>query len=213
MATAIIFGSPGSGKTVNSTLLPGKTLLLSSDNSAIVLRKFDRPNLTIKVVTSFKEYVDEFDKATESKQYDHIITDCLTDIIDAFIVECRESGKFGDIRQAYMLAYTKIKALVRRAAYCDTHCVFNCWEDVDNTTLATGEIGVHRSPMMPAKIKQQVCGLCNIIAYVTKAKDKNDNWRWYYLLEGNETLMCKDQLYLRKSCLPENLFTEVANVK
>lgn len=208
MATAIIFGAPGSGKTVNSTMLPGKTLLLSSDNSAVVLKRFDRPNLEVKVVKSFKEYIEEFDKATESKNYDNIITDCLTDIIDAFIVECRESGKFGDVRQAYMLAYTKIKALVRRAAYCDTHCVFNCWEDVESTTLATGEIGVHRSPMLPAKIKQQICGLCNIIAYVTTATDKNGNKRWFYLLEGNPTLMCKDQLFIRKNCLPEKLFEE-----
>lgn len=206
MATAIIFGAPGSGKTVNSTLLPGKTLLLSSDNSAVVLNRFERPNLTIKVVTSFKEYIEEFDKATASKQYDHIITDCLTDIIDAYIVECRESGKFGDIRQAYMIAYTKIKALVRRAAYCDTHCVFNCWEDVEDTTLATGDLAVHRSPMLPSKIKQQICGLCNVIAYVTTAVDKEGNKRWYYILEGTPTLMCKDQLHIRKTCLPEKLF-------
>lgn len=211
MATAIIFGAPGAGKTVNSTLLPGKNLLLSSDNSAIVLKRFDRPNLTVKVVTSFAEYVEEFEKATTSKQYDHIITDCLTDIIDAFIVECRMSDKFHDIRQAYMLAYTRIKALVRNAAYCDTHCVFNCWEDVDNTTLATGEIGIMRSPMLPAKIKQQVCGLCNIIAYVTTAPDKKGDKRWYYITEGNPQLMCKDQLFLRKNCMPENLFTEVTN--
>ena len=213
MSTAIIFGAPGSGKTVNSTLLPGKNLLLSSDNSAVVLKRFERPNLTIKVVTSFKEYIDEFDKATESKQYDHIITDCLTDIIDAFIVECRESGKFGDIRQAYMVAYTKIKALVRRAAYCDTHCVFNCWEDVEQITSATGEFITYRSPMLPAKIKQQVCGLCNIIAYVTTATDKGGNKRWYYITDGNPSLMCKDQLFTRRSCMPEDLFTETKNNK
>ena len=208
MATAIIFGAPGAGKTINSTAVSGKTLLLSSDNSAVVLRKFDRPNLEIKVVKSFKEYIEEFDKATESKNYDNIITDCLTDIIDAFIVECRESGKFGDVRQAYMLAYTKIKALVRRAAYSDTHCIFNCWEDVKDTMLATGEIGVHRSPMLPDKIKQQICGLCNIIAYVTTATDKKGDKRWYYITEGNPQLMCKDQLYLRKNCMPEKLFEE-----
>ena len=129
MATAIIFGAPGSGKTTNSTLVPGKTLLLCSDNSSLVLKNFDRPNLTIKEIPSFKEYIECFDAATASKQYDTVITDCLTDIIDGFIVECRESGKFPDVRQAYLLAYTKIKALVRRAAHCGTNCLFNCWED------------------------------------------------------------------------------------
>ena len=206
MATAIVFGAPGSGKTVNSTLVPGKTLLISSDNSAIVLKHFDRKNLTVKEAKSFKEYIELFDDATASKQYDTVITDCLTDIIDGFIVECRESGKFQDVRQAYMLAYTKIKALVRRAAYCGTDCIFNCWEDTEEISLPSGEIANRLSPMLPAKIKQQVCGLCNVIAYVTTAVGKDGNKRWYYITEGSPALMAKDQLACRKNCLPENLF-------
>lgn len=206
MATAIIFGAPGTGKTVNSTLVPGKTLLLSSDNSAVVLNNFKRDNLTIKPVATFKDYLDEFEKATTSKQYDTIITDCLTDIIDGFIVECRESKAFNDIRQAYMLVYTKVKALARKAAYCGTDCIFNCWEDVEEITTPSGEMKNRLSPMLPSKIKQQVCGLCNVIAYVTTAEDKNGNKRWYYVTEARDTLMVKDQLGCAKSLMPENLF-------
>ncbi len=206
MATAIIYGAPGTGKTVNSTLVPGKTLLLSSDNSAVVLNNFKRDDLTIKAVATFKDYLDEFEKATTSKQYDTIITDCLTDIIDGFIVECRESKAFNDIRQAYMLVYTKVKALARKAAYCGTDCIFNCWEDVEEITTPSGEIKNRLSPMLPSKIKQQVCGLCNVIAYVTTATDKDGNKRWYYVTEARDTLMVKDQLGCAKSLMPENIF-------
>ena len=206
MATAIIYGAPGTGKTVNSTLVPGKTLLLSSDNSSVVLNNFKRENLTIKPVATFKDYLDEFEKATTSKQYDTIITDCLTDIIDGFIVECRESKAFNDIRQAYMLVYTKVKALARKAAYCGTDCIFNCWEDVEEITTPSGEIKNRLSPMLPSKIKQQVCGLCNVIAYVTTATDKDGNKRWYYVTEARDTLMVKDQLGCAKSLMPENIF-------
>ena len=206
MATAIIYGAPGSGKTVNSTLVPGKTLLLSSDNSAVVLNNFKRENLTIKPIATFKDYLDEFEKATTSKQYDTIITDCLTDLIDGYIVECRESKAFNDIRQAYMLVYTKVKALARKAAYCGTDCIFNCWEDIEEITTPSGEIKNRLSPMLPSKIKQQVCGLCNVIAYVTTANDKDGNKRWYYVTEARDTLMVKDQLGCAKSLIPENLF-------
>ena len=206
MSTAIIYGAPGTGKTVNSTLVPGKTLLLSSDNSAVVLNNFKREDLTVKAVATFKDYLDEFEKATTSKQYDTIITDCLTDIIDGFIVECRESKTFNDIRQAYMLVYTKVKALARKAAYCGTDCIFNCWEDVEEITTASGEVKNRFSPMLPAKIKQQVCGLCNVIAYVTTATDKDGNKRWYYVTEARDTLMAKDQLGCAVSLMPENLF-------
>ena len=206
MSTAIIYGAPGTGKTVNSTLVPGKTLLLSSDNSAVVLNNFKRENLTVRPVATFKDYLDEFEKATTSKQYDTIITDCLTDLIDGYIVECRESKAFNDIRQAYMLVYTKVKALARKAAYCGTDCIFNCWEDVEEITTPSGEIKNRLSPMLPSKIKQQVCGLCNVIAYVTTAVDKEGNKRWYYVTEARDTLMAKDQLGCAKSLMPEKLF-------
>ena len=100
MAVMCLYGQPGSGKTVNSTRLPGKTLLISSDNSALVLKNFERPNLTVKPASNFKEFVDAFEDATKNKQYDNIIVDCLTDLIDAYIVEIREGNvtplKVGD---------------------------------------------------------------------------------------------------------------------
>ncbi len=206
MATAIIFSPPGGGKTVNATLLPGKSLLLSSDNSAIVLKNFERTDLTVREITSFKDFITAFEEATSSKQYDNVITDCLTDLIDGFIVECRENNTFSDVRQAYMAIYNKVKYLVRKAAHCGTNCVFTCWEDAEEIYLPTGEPKMRLSPMLPAKIKQQVCGLCNVIGYVTTANDKAGNKRWYYVTEGSATLMAKDQIACRKSCTPEKLF-------
>ena len=206
MAVMCLYGQPGSGKTVNATRLPGKSLLISSDNSAIVLKNFERPNLVVKEAQGFKDFVDIFEEATANKQYDNIIVDCLTDLIDAYIVEIRENGFSGDIRQYYLAVYTKVKFLVRKAAFCDTNVVFNCWEDVETVTLQTGEIANRVSPMLPAKIKQQVCGLCNIVAYVTSANDKNNVKQWFYVTEGSPTVMAKDQLFLRKSCMPENAF-------
>ena len=212
MATAIIYGAPGSGKTINTTRIPGKSLLLSSDNSALVLNNFERPNLTIKEVKNFKDFVEAFEAATASKIYDNIIVDCLTDLIDAYIVEIREHGFSGDIRQHYLAIYTKVKFLVRKAAYCDTNCIFNCWEDAEIGELSTGEMARCVSPMLPAKIKQQVCGLCNVVGRVTSAIDKQGNRQWYFFTEaGKETIMAKDQMYLRKNCLPEDIFTAPKN--
>lgn len=208
MAVMCLYGQPGSGKTVNATRLPGKSLLLSSDNSSLVLKHFERPNLTIKEVKNFKEFTEAFEAATANKQYDNIITDCLTDLIDAYIVEIREKGFSGDIRQHYLAIYTKVKFLVRQAAFCGTDCVFNCWEDIEQVTLPSGEIVNRVSPMLPAKIKQQVCGLCNIVAYVTSGVSKQSGEKqWYYITEGSPTIMAKDQLFMRKFCLPEDAFT------
>ena len=205
MATAIIYGAPGSGKTINTTRIPGKSLLLSSDNSARVLDNFERPNLTIKEAKSFKDFVDDFEAATASKQYDNIIVDCLTDIMDAHIVDVRMKGFSGDIRQHYLDMYTRVKALVRKAAYCETNVVLNCWEDMFEKTLPSGEVVNYIAPAIPAKIRNNVCGLCNFVAYVSSAV-KDGNRQWYFTLEGTDSLMAKDQIFMRKNCLPENVF-------
>ena len=202
-----LYGPPGAGKTVNSTRIPGKTLLLSSDNSALVLRNFERPNLTVKPVKNFSEFMDNFNEATASKQYDNIIVDCLTDIIDAYIVDVRIKGFSGDIRQHYLEVYTRVKDLVRRAAYCDTNVVFNCWEDMFEKTLSDGRIVNYLCPAIPAKIRNNFCGLCNIVAYVASTV-KDGKRQWYFQMEGGDSMMAKDQLTMRKVCLPENVFDE-----
>lgn len=211
MAVMLLYGQPGSGKTIQATRLPGKTLLLSSDNSSHVLRNFNRPNLTIVEVEGFTEWVAAFEEATASKQYDNIVSDCLTDLVDSFVVKLREDGFNGDIRQYYLAVYNKVKYLVRKAAFCGTNCVFTCWEETDTVTMPNGEIVNRVTPMLPAKIKQQVCGLCNIVAYVTSANDKQGNRQWYYVTEGTPAVMAKDQLYMRKNCMPEDIFTAPEN--
>lgn len=201
-----LYGPPGAGKTVNSTRIPGKNLLLSSDNSALVLRNFDRPNLTIQSVESFKDFENAFMEATKTKQYDNIIVDCLTDIMDAHIVSVRMKGFSGDIRQHYLDMYTRVKHLVRKAAYCDTTTVLNCWEDMFEKTLPSGEVVNYIAPAIPAKIRNNVCGLCNFVAYVSSAV-KDGNRQWYFVLEGTDSLMAKDQIFMRKNCLPEHIFS------
>jgi hypothetical protein len=62
-------------------------------------------------------------------------------------------------------------------------------------------------PNLPAKIRPQIIGLCNIVGQMAKAKDKDGVMRWYLVTEDSETRYgCKDQLYGRKSCMPEDLF-------
>ena len=122
------------------------------------------------------------------------------------LMQASLSKTFQDVRQAYMLVYTKVKALARSAAHCGTNVIFNCWEDSEEIATPSGEIKTRFSPMLPAKIKQQVCGLCNVIAYVTTATDKDGNKQWYYITEPRDTLMVKDQISCRKYCKPEDLF-------
>jgi hypothetical protein len=114
-------------------------------------------------------------------------------------------GFSGDIRQHYLDMYTRVKDLVRKAAYCDTNVIFNCWEDTFEKALPTGEVVNYTAPALPSKIRNNVCGLCNFVAYVSSAV-KDEKRQWYFSFEGGDRLMAKDQIFMRKNCLPENLF-------
>ena len=216
MANALIYTQSGGGKTCNSTLVTApnrkKNLLICSDNSSIVLNNFERPNLIIKNVGTVKDFIGEYQAGYTSKKYDNIILDNLSDLIDMWLLELDESGKFRDFRQAYQLVYQSLKRLSRESALVDCNTIFTAWSDNVEITLPTGEVATRTQPKIPAKILDNICGLMNVVAYINTATDKDGNKRWYYVTEGKPTLIAKDQIACRKSCMPEDIFT-VANEK
>ena len=211
MANALIYTQSGGGKTVNSTLVSapkrGKNLLICTDNSSIVLQNFERSNLTIHNVSNVKEFIDTYRAAYESKKFDNIILDNLSDLIDMWLLELDDSGKFRDFRQAYQLVYQSLKRLSRESTTLVCNTIFTAWSDNVEITLPNGEIATRLQPKIPAKILDNVCGLMNVVAYINTAIDNDGGKRWYYVTEGKPTLMAKDQIACRKSCLPEDIFT------
>ena len=217
MANALIFTQSGGGKTVNSTLVVAprrkKNLLICTDNSSIVLKNFDRPNLTIQNVGTVKDFVDAYQAGYQSKKYDNIILDNLSDLIDMWLLELDASGKFKDFRQAYQLVYQSLKRLTRESTTLDCNTIFTAWCDSVEITLPSGEVATRMQPKIPAKILDNVCGLMNVVAYINTATDKDGNKRWYYVTEGKPTLIAKDQIACRKSCMPEDIFTIPSTTK
>ena len=94
---ALIFGNSGSGKTVNSTLVKGKNLLINTDNSSIVLQNFDRPNLDIISVDNVSDFLTSYKEGYKSKKYDNIILDNISDFFDMYILELDATGKGGPL--------------------------------------------------------------------------------------------------------------------
>lgn len=221
MSVAMIWGSPGSGKTVAATApKKEKILLLCSDNSAVVLNMFERKNVTIERVEHWldpgdgKNYFSkQFENALASGKYTLIVVDNLTDIKEMALLEIEEEGKIRDIRQVYQAVYQAIKRLTRMAANAKCHVTFTAWDDAEQITKGDGTLALRQSPNLPRKILPQVLGLCNIVGQMAKAKDKSGVTHWFLITEDSETRYgCKDQLYGRKSIMPENLF-EAPEVK
>ena len=233
MAVALIYSQSGGGKTVNSTLVKGgflevsrgqiiehepkgRNLLLCSDNSSISLNSFDRPNLDILPVWNWLEKDNEgkdqeninrtFEDAAMSKKYDNVIFDNVTSIFNNAILEMDESGKFKDMRQAYSLIYNGLRRLSIRAAQAQVNVIFTAWHETEDITLPDGKVARRIQPKLPGKILDDFTGMCNIVAYINSV-EKEGKKIWYYKLEGNMLLYAKDQIFNRKSCMPEDLFS------
>ena len=215
MPVAMIWGSPGSGKTVAATApKKEKIKLLCSDNSAIVLNMFDRKNVDIERVEHWldpgdgKNYFSkQFETALASKKYTLIVVDNLTDIKEMALLEIEEQGRIKDIRQVYQAVYQAIKRLTRMAANAQCHVTFTAWDEGEEITKADGTLALRQQPNLPSKIRPQVIGLCNIVGQMCKGKDKDGKMSWFLITEDSETRYgCKDQLYGRKFVMPENLF-------
>ena len=215
MAVAMIWGSPGSGKTVAATApKKEKILLLCSDNSSVVLNMFDRKNVTVERVEHWIDpgdgknyFTKQFETALASGKYTLIVCDNLTDVKELALMEIQEEGKIKDIRQVYQCVYMAIKRLTRLAANAKCHVTFTAWDDAEEIIRQDGTQALRQYPNLPKKILPQVLGLCNIVGQMAKAKDKSGEMRWFLITEDSETRYgCKDQLYGRKSCMPENLF-------
>ena len=160
MATALIWGSPGSGKTVASTAPKNeKILLLCSDNSSVVLNMFDRKNVTVERVEHWLDQGDgknyfskQFEDALASGKYTLIVVDNLTDIKELALMEIQEKGVIKDIRQVYNVVYMAIKRLTRMAANAKCHVTFTAWDDAEEITRQDGTLALRQFPNLPKKI-------------------------------------------------------------
>lgn len=214
MSVAMIWGSPGSGKTVAATApKKEKILLLCSDNSSVVLNMFDRPNVTVERVEHWIKqggstcFAGQFEKAVVSGKYSLIVVDNLTDLKELALLEIEEEGKIRDIRQIYLAVYQAIKRLTRIAANAKCHVTFTAWDDSEEITKADGTLALRQFPNLPKKILPQVLGLCNVVGQMSKGLNKAGEMTWYLITEDSETRYgCKDQLYGRKYVKPEELF-------
>lgn len=215
MSVAMIWGSPGSGKTVAATApKKEKILLLCSDNSSVVLNMFDRKNVTVERVEHWIDQGDgknyffkQFENAINSGKYTLIVVDNLTDIKELALLEIDEHGKVKDVRQIYQMVYMAIKRLTRLAANAKCHVTFTAWDDSEEIIRQDGTMALRQFPNLPKKILPQVLGLCNIVGQMAKKADKTGTMRWFLVTEDSETRYgCKDQLHGRKAIMPEDLY-------
>jgi phage nucleotide-binding protein len=175
---------------------------------------FDRKNVAVERVEHWIDpgdgenyFTRQFEKALTSGKYTLIVVDNLTDLKELAIQEIEDAGKIKDIRQIYQAVYMALKRLTRMAANAKCHVTFTAWDDSEEITKADGTLAIRQYPNLPKKVLPQILGLCNVVGQMSKAKNKAGETVWYVITEDSETRYgCKDQVYGRKSLMPDKLY-------
>ncbi len=155
------------------------------------------------MISRFSHY---FREEADVKKHKTIIVDNVTDIIDRWLLELGAQGKnYGNAEiRDYQTVYNGIKRLARKAAIADIDVIFNFWQDSYMITQPDGTQISMISPKMPQKILENICGLANIVAHIETVEKDGETMGFYRL--GSNNIYAKDQLYCRKTCMPEDLF-------
>lgn len=211
--TALTYCQSGGGKTFNALRLPGQKIMLSSDRSYNFAAKGVK-DLEIMDITRWlpdkagkeKCFQELFDQAVAKKPVT-IIIDNLSDLIDMAVLELIGSdGASKDNRQSYQAVYMAIRRLTRSANYVGCNVLYTAWLTVSEITMPDGTVLQRFAPKLPAKITDNVCGLCNMVAYIGQ-QERNGQNIWYYDMRGTNVLLAKDQVWGRKVCAPDKLFS------
>lgn len=208
----MIYGKNGDGKTVNAVRVNAKKkILLSLDYAAVVLNNFPdyAKGCEIRYVEHYtdKDMVGKprdgfrqvFEKAIADKP-DVIIIDNISSLFEKGILELNQRSK--DPRRDYMIVYQDLKRLMYEANELNCDVIILAWEKIDEIPNEEGEI-IHRArPDVPDKILSSLCGLCQVVGKVRHTPDG----RYYFDYSNADHMFGKDQLFLRKNGLPENIF-------
>ena len=148
----IVYGGAGTGKTVLCSTAP-QPVILSAEAGLLSLRKFNLPYILITDYKALEEAYLWVMKSNESKQFNTICLDSLSEIAEVVLTDLKSKTK--DPRKAYGEVQDQVLSLLR--SFRDMpqkHVYFSAKQEKLKDELTGGFI---YGPMMPGtKLPQQV---------------------------------------------------------
>lgn len=200
--TALIYGSPGAGKTTVLGKLPGKTLLIDIDHSSDVLAGNENVDIVFinNDLTNLLPVLDELEKG---HNYDNICIDNLSELEHAMLTAYGRAGNNDGVPglQDYGRVNYKLMDYVRRFRGLNGNIIFTAWEVPKEIVSPTGEKYNQFQPDLRDKVQHNICGLCNVVG---RLKQNEEDDRIIQLSSTKDTY-AKDQVHKRKWCKTEEV--------
>ncbi|MGQ9412180.1 AAA family ATPase [Streptococcus pluranimalium] len=203
----LIYGKAGLGKTSLIKYIPGKTLVLSMDNSEKVLAgsenidvvNFDRENPS--------EFMTEFLKEVDAvlNDYDNLVIDNISSFQSDWFIEQGRKSKNGISNELqHYSQWTNYFLRVLTVIYSKPINIYvTAWEDTHELNLETGQILTQYVPQIRVSVLNQLLGLTDVVGRIlVNAKTGARG----LILEGSEGTYAKNRLDDRTACKIEELF-------
>lgn len=216
--TALIYCAPGVGKSTALGIIAekseGRTLVLDVDRTFInAMRKMEIVKDLSKVDVIQIDNINTFDDWTKvltelnakfeagDLNYENICVDNISELERCILSDLGAKGKNKGVPAQADYQYMQFK-LVNSLRYMKRwgkNVYWTAWETTEQFQNPDGSYYSRLYPKISAKIVDNICGLCDVVA---KILVKQDGTRGF-ILEATQNIYAKNQLDSRKGCLIE----------
>ena len=217
--TALLYCAPGVGKSTALGVIAeksnGRTLILDVDRTFVnAMKKMEIVHDLSKVDVVEIDNVHTFDNwtgvLTELGQmakngrlsYENICVDNISELERCILSDLGSQGKNKGVPAQADYQYMQFK-LVNSLRYMKSWGVniyWTAWETTEQFQNPDGSGYSRQFPKISAKIVDNICGLCDIVAKVAVNKEGQRG----FILEATQNVYAKNQIDSRKGCLVED---------
>jgi len=215
--TALLYCKPGVGKSTAIGLIAerseGNTLVLDvdrtitrtlakgevvKDTSKIFVQEVDNIKTFESWSNLLKEITPEWLKQNNIKT---VAVDNISELERCILSDLGSQGKNKGVPAMADYQYMQFK-LVNSLRYMKSwgiNVIWTAWETVEQFTNIDGTQYSRIIPKIANKIVDNVCGLCDVVGWITINKDGEHGM----LLEATQNIYAKNQIDMRKGCKVE----------
>lgn len=203
----LIYGKAGLGKTSLIKYIPGKTLVLSMDNSEKVLAGSENIDVVNFDREHPSEFMTEFLKEVDAvlNDYNNLVIDNISSFQSDWFIEQGRKSKNGISNELqHYSQWTNYFLRVLTVIYSKPINIYvTAWEDTQELNLETGQILTQYVPQIRTSVLNQLLGLTDVVGRIlVNAKTGARG----LILEGSEGTYAKNRLDDRTACKIEELF-------
>lgn len=221
--TALFYCAPGVGKSTALGVIAekskGKTLVLDVDRTFInTMRKMEVVKDLSKIDVVQIDNINTFDDWTEALkdldarhkagklEYENICVDNISELERCILSDLGSKGKNKGVPAQADYQYMQFKLVnsLRFMKQWGVNIYWTAWETTEQFQNPDGSYYSRNYPKISAKIVDNICGLCDVVA---KILVKQDGTRGF-ILEATQNIYAKNQMDSRKGCLIEDFITK-----